>query len=131
MFVAFLQTFARYLAFRRDNNELLLFVLKQLVSEQVAYQRNRYGAQQDTIEIPEKDLVDKVTNRCLNCEDHIIIALQRRYVSFTNLSCNATFFCPQARQINIHNLSAFYDSDLFRSNKFSHDAKKKLVVQQF
>ncbi len=58
-FVA-LQTFARYLAFRRDNNELLLFVLKQLVSEQVAYQRNRYGAQQDTIEIPEKDLVDKV-----------------------------------------------------------------------
>ena len=55
------QTFARYLAFRRDNNELLLFVLKQLVAEQVAYQRNRYGAQQDVIEIPEKDLVDKVT----------------------------------------------------------------------
>lgn len=41
------------------------------------------------------------------------------------------FFCPQARQINIHSLSAFYDSDLFRSNKFSHDAKKKLIVQQF
>uniref|UniRef100_A0A673Z3C1 DNA replication licensing factor MCM2 n=1 Tax=Salmo trutta TaxID=8032 RepID=A0A673Z3C1_SALTR len=54
------KTFARYLAFRKDNNELLLFILKQLVSEQVAYQRNRYGAQQDTIEIPEKDLVDKV-----------------------------------------------------------------------
>uniref|UniRef100_A0A9J7ZQI6 DNA replication licensing factor MCM2 n=1 Tax=Cyprinus carpio carpio TaxID=630221 RepID=A0A9J7ZQI6_CYPCA len=89
------KTFARYLAFRRDNNELLLFILKQLISEQVAYQRNRYGAQQDTIEIPEKDLVDK------------------------------------ARQINIHNLSAFYDSDLFRSNKFSHDAKKKLIAQQF
>uniref|UniRef100_A0A673MC45 DNA replication licensing factor MCM2 n=1 Tax=Sinocyclocheilus rhinocerous TaxID=307959 RepID=A0A673MC45_9TELE len=89
------KTFARYLAFRRDNNELLLFILKQLVSEQVAYQRNRYGAQQDTIEIPEKDLVDK------------------------------------ARQINIHNLSAFYDSELFRSNRFSHDAKKKLIAQQF
>uniref|UniRef100_A0A671SH53 DNA replication licensing factor MCM2 n=1 Tax=Sinocyclocheilus anshuiensis TaxID=1608454 RepID=A0A671SH53_9TELE len=89
------KTFARYLAFRRDNNELLLFILKQLVSEQVAYQRNRYGAQQDTIEIPEKDLVDK------------------------------------ARQINIHNLSAFYDSELFRSNRFSHDAKKKLIAQKF
>lgn len=37
----------------------------------------------------------------------------------------------QARQINIHNLSAFYDSDLFRSNKFSHDTKKKIIVQQF
>lgn len=54
------QTFARYLAFRRDNNELLLFILKQLVAEQVAYQRNRYGVQNDTIEIPEKDLQDKV-----------------------------------------------------------------------
>ncbi|MBN3325805.1 MCM2 factor, partial [Atractosteus spatula] len=89
------KTFARYLAFRRDNNELLLFILKQLVAEQVTYQRNRYGAQQDTIEIPEKDLADK------------------------------------ARQINIHNLSAFYDSDLFKMNKFSHDVKKKLIVQQF
>ncbi|KAG5275181.1 hypothetical protein AALO_G00144480 [Alosa alosa] len=89
------KTFARYLAFKRDNNELLLFILKQLVAEQVAYQRNRYGAQQDTIEIPEKDLVDK------------------------------------ARQINIHNMSAFYDSEHFRSNKFSHDTKKKLIVQQF
>lgn len=55
-----MQTFARYLSFRRDNNELLLFILKQLVAEQVTYQRNRFGAQQDTIEVPEKDLVDKV-----------------------------------------------------------------------
>lgn len=37
----------------------------------------------------------------------------------------------QARQINIHNLTAFYDSDLFRANKFSHDSKKKLILQQF
>lgn len=55
-----IQTFARYLSFRRDNNELLLFILKQLVAEQVTYQRNRFGAQQDTIEVSEKDLVDKV-----------------------------------------------------------------------
>ncbi|XP_053325111.1 DNA replication licensing factor MCM2 [Spea bombifrons] len=89
------KTFARYLAFRRDNNELLLFILKQLVAEQVTYQRNRYGAQQDTVEVSEKDLVEK------------------------------------ARQINIHNLSAFYDSELFKMNRFSHDVKKKLIVQQF
>merc|ERR1719357_1162343 len=89
------KTFARYLSFKRDNNELLLFILKQLVAEQVSYQRNRYGVQNDTIEIPEKDLNEK------------------------------------ARQINIHNLSSFYDSDLFRSNKFSHDGKKKLILQQF
>lgn len=62
-FYSFPQTFSRYLAFKRDNNELLLFILKQLVAEQVTYQRNRYGAQQDTIEVPEKDLVDKVGDR--------------------------------------------------------------------
>ncbi|CAM5154293.1 unnamed protein product [Natator depressus] len=89
------KTFSRYLAFRRDNNELLLFILKQLVAEQVMYQRNRYGAQQDTIEVPEKDLVDK------------------------------------ARQINIHTLSAFYDSELFKMNKFSREVKRKVIVQQF
>uniref|UniRef100_A0A3Q3W764 DNA replication licensing factor MCM2 n=1 Tax=Mola mola TaxID=94237 RepID=A0A3Q3W764_MOLML len=89
------KTFAPYLAFRRDNNELLLFILKQLVAEQVTYQRSRYGFQNDTVEIPEKDLQDK------------------------------------ARQINIQNLSAFYNSDLFHSNKFSHDKKKKLIFQQF
>ncbi|KAA8593600.1 hypothetical protein FQN60_009716, partial [Etheostoma spectabile] len=85
------KTFSRYLAFRRDNNELLLFILKQLVAEQVSYQRNRYGVQNDSIEVAEKDLQDK------------------------------------ARQINIHNLTSFYDSDIFRSNKFSHDGKKKLI----
>lgn len=58
--VSSLQTFARYLAFRRDNNELLLFILKQLVAEQTAYQRSRYGAQNDMVEIPEKDFKDKV-----------------------------------------------------------------------
>lgn len=37
----------------------------------------------------------------------------------------------QARQINIHNLSAFYDSELFRINKFSRDLKRKMILQQF
>lgn len=60
VFSVFLKTFARYLAFRRDNNELLLFILKQLVAEQVTYQRSRYGVQNDIVEIPEKDLQDKV-----------------------------------------------------------------------
>lgn len=40
-------------------------------------------------------------------------------------------FFLQARQINIHNLSAFYDSELFRINKFSRDLKRKMILQQF
>ena len=55
-----LQTFSRYLAFRRDNNELLLFILKQLAQDQMTFQANRYSAHLDTVEISEKDLADKV-----------------------------------------------------------------------
>jgi len=87
------KTFSRYLAFKRDNNELLLFVLKQLAQDQMSFQRNRYGVEQDIIEVSEKDLADK------------------------------------ARQINIHNLAAFYDSEIFRDNRFTHDTKRKLIIQ--
>lgn len=121
-----LQTFSRYLAFRRDNNELLLFILKQLVAEQVSYQRNRYGVQNDTIEVVEKDLQDKVSREGSNGAfgDHS---------EQTSRACVCSKYAcaPQARQINIHNLTSFYDSDVFRSNKFSHDGKKKLILQQF
>jgi len=86
------KTFSRYLAFRRDNNELLLFVLKQLAQDQMTFQRNRYGGELETVEISEKDLADK------------------------------------ARQIHIHSLIDFYDSPLFKNNRFTYDARRKLIV---
>ncbi|KAK7101582.1 DNA replication licensing factor mcm2-like [Littorina saxatilis] len=89
------KTFSRYLSFRKDTHQLLLFLLKQLAQEQSAYQRSRYGMQQDQVQIAEKDLADK------------------------------------ARQINIHNLTSFYDSDLFKTNHFSLDSKRKMILQSF
>ena len=59
------------MAFKRDNNELLLFMLKQLAQDQMAFQRNRYGTEQDVIEISEKDLADKV--RFLGCHTHLLV----------------------------------------------------------
>ena len=56
-----LQTFARYLAYKRDNNELIFFLLRQLVHEQTVYLRNRFDTEPDTVEILESDLVDRVT----------------------------------------------------------------------
>ncbi|PIK58025.1 putative DNA replication licensing factor mcm2 [Apostichopus japonicus] len=87
------KNFSRYLTFRRDNNELLLFIIKQLAQEQMSFHRTRYGTEQEIIEISEKDLADK------------------------------------ARQINIHNLSAFYDCPAFKANKFTHDSNRKMIVQ--
>ncbi|KAF6772251.1 hypothetical protein AHF37_08668 [Paragonimus kellicotti] len=54
------QTFSRFLSFRRDNQELLLFLLKQLVHDHLAFQRIRQATEQEwRIEIPERELVDK------------------------------------------------------------------------
>lgn len=70
MFVSFersisflFQSFARYLAYKRDNNELLLFILKQLSRDQMAFNRNRYGMEeeQEVIEISEDEFVEKVS----------------------------------------------------------------------
>ncbi|XP_076448292.1 DNA replication licensing factor mcm2-like [Babylonia areolata] len=89
------KTFSRYLSFRKDTHQLLLFLLKQLAQDQSAYQRSRYGTTQDQVQIAEKDLADK------------------------------------ARQINIHNLTSFYSSDLFKSNHFTLDNKRKVIIQSF
>ena len=60
------QTFGRYLSYKKDNNELLLFILKQLAQDQMTFQRNRFGVEQDIIEVSEKDLADKVSE-VLHC----------------------------------------------------------------
>lgn len=91
---------------------MLFFLLKQLVNDQISYNRNRYGGEeQDVIEIPEDEFAEKVSRgRALlsSCEYYLV---------------------HQARQINIHNLSSFYESELFQGNKFIYDHKRKVIVQ--
>merc|ERR1711972_1010896 len=53
------RNFNRYLAYKRDNNELLLFILRGLANETATYMRNRYGTDQEVIEVPEKDLMGR------------------------------------------------------------------------
>merc|ERR1739844_459731 len=53
------RNFARYLSFKRDNNELLLFILRQLTQDTSSYLRSTYGTEQDVIEISEADMLDK------------------------------------------------------------------------
>merc|ERR1712212_825295 len=86
--------FSHYLGFKRDNNELLLFILKQLAQETASYMRNRYNTEQEVIELTENDLLDR------------------------------------ARGIKIQTLQPFFNSNLFQSNNFTHDAKRKLIIQR-
>jgi len=87
------KTFARYLSFKKDNNELLLFVLKQLVRDQITYHKNRYRTEPEVIEIMDEDFQDR------------------------------------ARQVNIHSLITFYESDMFTQNRFKHDKTRKVILQ--
>ena len=85
-------TFSKYLSYKKDNNELLLFILKQLSKDQMVYSRSRHGGDIQTVEISAEELEDK------------------------------------ARQINIHNLQPFYESDIFLANRFVHDKKNKTIL---
>jgi len=53
------KNFSRYLSYKKDNNELLLFILRGLANETATYMRNRYGTEQEVVEINEKDLAEK------------------------------------------------------------------------
>ncbi|CAF0725419.1 unnamed protein product [Brachionus calyciflorus] len=55
------KNFAKYLTYRRDHNELLLFLLKQLINDQLSYMKHKSKAQQDikSVTIPEEDFVDR------------------------------------------------------------------------
>lgn len=53
------KNFTRYLSYKRDNNELLLFILRGLASETATYMKNRYGTEQEVVEVSEKDLSEK------------------------------------------------------------------------
>ena len=61
------QTFSRYLNYKKDNNELLLFLLRQLIADQTRFHRNRYGDVSDEYaQIQEKELSEKVVICCIN-----------------------------------------------------------------
>merc|ERR1719369_319938 len=53
------RNFTKYLSYKKDNNELLLFILRGLAHETATYMRNRYGTEQEGVEINEKDLAEK------------------------------------------------------------------------
>ncbi|KAL7060565.1 hypothetical protein AAHC03_09487 [Spirometra sp. Aus1] len=54
------QKFSRFLSYRRDNQELILFLLKQLVHDRTAFERSRHIDDESwQIEIPEQDLANK------------------------------------------------------------------------
>jgi DNA replication licensing factor MCM2 len=89
----------------KGQQRVLLFLLKQLFQEKVAFQRNGYGADRlasstgTTIKISE--------------EDHLLVeeALQH--------GCSSILY--YARQYNVLDLKQFYESPLIRSHGFQYE----------
>ncbi|KAF7268896.1 DNA replication licensing factor Mcm2 [Rhynchophorus ferrugineus] len=53
------QIFQKYLSFKKDHSELLFYILRQLAQDQLSFQRATNEIDALTIEIDEKDLIDK------------------------------------------------------------------------
>lgn len=88
-----------------------------MVHEQTVYLRNRYDTEPDSIEVLETDLIDRVRK---NYFATFLFAIEELNLLFKN---------PKARQINILNLKPFFDSEIFKANRFTHDPKKKMIIQ--
>jgi DNA replication licensing factor MCM2 len=52
--------FHKYLAYRRDNNELLFYLLQSLVRDMLTFHQSRYGYEPSTVSIPEDDFKARV-----------------------------------------------------------------------
>ncbi|XP_033229836.1 DNA replication licensing factor Mcm2 [Belonocnema kinseyi] len=87
------QTFKKYLNYNKDHSDLLYHILRGIFLDTLAFQRALHGNRIASIEVPEKELLDR------------------------------------ARQIKIHDLNPFYESDIFKMNHFHYDPKRKLIVQ--
>merc|ERR1719322_2078688 len=85
--------FSKYLNYKKDNDELLLYILRQLVTEQSRYNRTKFGETAEEVTIQEKEFIEK------------------------------------ARRVDIHSLSSFYSSQLFKENKFVYDSSRRIIKQ--
>jgi len=56
-----LQTFQKYLSFKKDNSELLFYILRQMALDQLTYIRCVQGPDAAVVEVSEKDLIDRVS----------------------------------------------------------------------
>ena len=121
------RNFTRYLTYKRDNNELLLFILRQLTQETATYMRNRYGTEQEVIEISEGDLQDKVILDflymcwCSSNDEHCAFF---RPVTLTSRICSRSSRVRCLKPTTLHttpSASSLFSSYSRRRRKFLHE----------
>lgn len=74
------RSFWKYLTHKRDNNQLLLFILRNLVQETSLYLKNRYGTEQEVVEVTESELLDKARRLRIQVRDLSALSYQLEWI---------------------------------------------------
>ncbi|XP_043271583.1 DNA replication licensing factor Mcm2 [Venturia canescens] len=61
--------------------------------------------------------------------DQLAFQRARRGSNVSVIEVNEKDLLDRARQIDVHNLVPFYESDIFKTNNFTYDKKRKVIVQ--
>lgn len=96
--------FHKYLAYRKDDNELLFYVLSGLVRDYAATQSVRRHGQADSAGPPQGLTLRKVE---VDLDD----------------------FEARAREMNVYSCDNFYKSRMFEQRKFSLDSSRKKIIK--
>ncbi len=109
------------MTYRRDHNELLLFLCKQLINDQLSYLKHKSKTLSNITEvsIAEEDFIDRVSSVKFEFTEILVVILTFYFV----------FGKIKARQLKINNVKQFYESDVFRMMKYQYDSVKKTITQ--
>ena len=108
------RNFARYLSYKRDNNELLLFILRQLTQDTASFLRSRYGTEQDVVEISEADLLEKVTFFSWDGSFTMLFDFKSSKICYWRAVEVTFYICRQDKstsKISNHSLPAIYSEE--------------------
>jgi len=101
------RNFNRYLSYKKNNDQLLLYLLKQCISEQLHMMQHR----RHRMRIDDED--DEVQFR-----------------RNTDVTIHEKDLLEKARHLHIDNLQTFLKSDVFKSNRFTYDQQTKTITQR-
>ncbi|KAK6029004.1 MCM2/3/5 family protein [Ostertagia ostertagi] len=141
------KTFSKYLTANRSSSELLLFILKQLVKEQMHYEAARgRDSNVASVAIAESDFIEKTFSKYLTANrssSELLLFILKQLVkeqmhyeaargrdsNVASVAIAESDFIEKAQQLKIENVKAFYSSDLFAAHHFTYDDRLKQITQ--
>ncbi|KAI3385702.1 hypothetical protein SNEBB_009171 [Seison nebaliae] len=115
------RTFLKYLNYKKDNNELLLFILKQMLHDELVFKRAKFGKMMD------RSMDTIIHGDTPHAIDDDVTSLDEY-----NITVSEKKFLQKAKRLKITlaNLREFYKSDAFRAHKLKFLEKDGVIWQK-